>query len=132
MNWISLEELLLLHARVVEASGGGGGVVHAGSLESALQRPFTQFDGVEHFATLHEKVAAMTHSIIAFHPFIDGNKRTALVAADVVYRLNGLRISPSKAVEDFFWSIARGEQDVPAIATWLAEHTERWTTPQED
>ncbi len=58
------------------------------------------------------------------HPFVDGNKRVALVAGDVCLRLNGYRIVPSDEVEAFFWSIARGEQSVENIAEWLREHSE--------
>ena len=124
MNWITLDDLLLIHARVIEATGGVRGVVNAGGLESALLRPFTTFDGVELFPDLMTKVAALIHSIIAFHPFADGNKRVALVAGDICLRLNGLRLTPSDDVEPFFWSIARGEQAVESIAVWLREHTE--------
>jgi len=78
------------------------------------------------FPDLVSKVAALIHSIIAFHPFADGNKRTALVAADVCLRLNGYRIVPSEEVEPFFWAVARGEREVDGIAQWLRSHTEPW------
>ncbi|MFN0135598.1 MAG: type II toxin-antitoxin system death-on-curing family toxin [Phycisphaerae bacterium] len=126
MNWIGIEELLLIHARVIAATGGAQGVINTGALDSALRRPFTAFDGCHLFPSIIEKVAAMIHSIVAFHPFADGNKRTALVAGDVVLRLNELRLIPSDEVEPFFWSIARGEQDVPQIAAWLQTHTEQF------
>jgi death-on-curing protein len=61
-----------------------------------------------------------------FHPFADGNKRTALVASDICLRLNGYRLVPSEAVEPFFWAIARGEKDVEEIAIWLQSHVEPW------
>lgn len=124
MNWIGIEELLLIHARVIAETGGAQGVINAGALDSALRRPFTAFDGQQLFPGNLEKVATFMHSIVAFHPFADGNKRTALVAGDVVLRLNGLQLIASDAVEPFFWSIARGEQDVPQIAAWLHTHTE--------
>lgn len=65
---------------VIEETGGVGGVVNPGGLESAVQRPFSAFENIELFPDLEAKVAALIHSIIAFHPFVDGNKRTALVA----------------------------------------------------
>lgn len=132
MNWISIDELVLLHVRVIEATGGVQGVLHPGALESAVQRPFTAFGGADLFPSLLEKVAAMVHSLVAFHPFADGNKRTALVSADVVLRLNGYRIVASKEVELFFWSIARGEQDVARIAAWLGTHIEPWRESTEE
>ena len=124
MNWITAEELMLIHVRVIEETGGAYGVVNAGAIETAIQRPFASFGGVERFPGVVEKAAALVHSIVAFHPFADGNKRTALVAADVVLRLNGLRLGPSDEIEPYFWSIARGEQDEEQIAAWLARHTE--------
>ena len=65
------------------------------------------------------KVAAQIHAISSYHPFVDGNKRTALVAADVCLRLNGYRLADSDKVESFFWSIARGEQSVVDIESWV-------------
>jgi len=126
MNWLSLPELVLIHGRVVEETGGIHGVTNPGGLESALERPFTSFGGVAMFPDLFSKVAALIHSIIAFHPFADGNKRTALVAADVCLRLNGYRIIPSEEVEPFFWAVARGEREVDGIVEWLRSHTEPW------
>jgi len=76
------------------------------------------------FLDLVSKVAALIHSLIAFHPFLDGNKRTALVAADVCLRLNGYRLVPSEQIEPFFWSVARGENDVNQIAQWLSTHVQ--------
>jgi len=85
---------------------------------------FTAFAGEELFLDLVSKVAALIHSLIAFHPFLDGNKRTALVAADVCLRLNGYRLVPSEQIEPFFWSVARGENDVNQIAQWLSTHVQ--------
>ena len=126
MNWVTLLELVLIHERVIEETGGVHGVTNPGGLESALERPFTSFGGVVLFPDLVSKVAALIHSIIAFHPFVDGNKRTALVAADVCLRLNGYRIVPSEEVEPIFWAVARGEKEVEEIAEWLRSHTEPW------
>lgn len=123
MTWISVDEILLIHARVIDATGGVHGVINAAALQSAVERPFTSFAGQALFESLDQKVSALIHSIVAFHPFADGNKRTALVAADVVLRLNSRRLVPSDEVEAFFWSIARGEQTVEQIAAWLTTHT---------
>jgi len=71
------------------------------------------------FPDLTAKVAAQIHAISSYHLFVDGNKRTALVAADVCLRLNGHRLAISDDVESFFWSIARGEQSVEDIESWV-------------
>lgn len=126
MKWMSAEELATVHARVLDATGGLQGILSPGAAESAILRPFTTFGGQELFPSLSAKVAALVHSLIAFHPFADGNKRTALVSADVCLRLNGYRLVPGHAVEEFFWSIARGEQTVESITNWLENHIEPW------
>jgi len=129
MNWITLAELALIHERVIQETGGVHGITNPGGLESSLERPFTKFGGIELFPDLVSKIAALLHSLIAFHPFADGNKRTALVAADVCLRLNGYRLVPSADVEPFFWSVARGEKEIDEITKWLKDHIEHW--PQE-
>lgn len=126
MNWISLAELALIHEQVIGKTGGMQGIINPGGLESALDRPFTAFGGVDLFPDIVSKTAALIHSVVMFHPFIDGNKRTALVAADVCLRLNGFRLVPSDDVEPFFWSVARGEQEIEAIVNWLTKHIEQW------
>jgi len=131
VNWLTLAEVLLIHQRIIEETGGEGGLLSLDRLESALHRPFTSFSGVELYPDLIDKVAALIHGIISAHPFVDGNKRVALVAADVCLRLNGLCIHPSEAVEDFFWSIARGEQSVETITEWLRQHVEPLPTSVE-
>lgn len=126
MKWIASEELAMIHARVIDATGGLQGILNPGAAESAVLRPFTSFGGQELFPSLLAKIAAFVHSLIAFHPFADGNKRTALVAADVCLRLNGYRVAPGLVVEEFFWSIARGEQTVESITNWLESNVEPW------
>jgi hypothetical protein len=81
VNWLSLPELLAIHADVIDATGSVHGVVNAPALESALARPFTTYGGQPLFPDFVDKLAAMIHSIIAFHPFVDGNKRTRWLRA---------------------------------------------------
>jgi death-on-curing protein len=130
MNWITLAELALIHEWVIQETGGVHGITNPGGLESSLERPFTKFGGIELFPDLISKIAALIHSLIAFHPFADGNKRTALVASDVCLRLNGYRLIPSADVESFFWSVARGEKEIDEITQWVKNHIEHWPQKQ--
>ena len=82
MNWLALDQLLLIHVRVIQETGGIQGVTNIGGAESALARPFTTTGGAEAFPGLYDKVAVLIHSLVVFHPFADGNKRTGLVAAE--------------------------------------------------
>jgi death-on-curing protein len=126
VNFITLEELLLIHEKVILETGGILGILNFEALKSALERPFSSFEGIEFFPDFPHKVAVLIHSIIMYHPFVDGNKRTALVAGDVCLRLNGYRIKPSEEVEKFFWEVARGEKTVDEIAEWLIKNSEPW------
>ena len=119
MNWISSFELLLIHEKVIAETGGNKGVLNFGNLKAAVSRPFAAFGDQEVFPSLTAKIAAQIHAISSYHPFVDGNKRAALVAADVCLRLNGYRLAASVDLESFFWSIARGERSVEDIEAWL-------------
>lgn len=126
MTWLSLRELLAIRRQVVAAGGLRRGVHNRGGLYSAVRRPFTAFAGVELFPGFFDKIAALVHSLIAFHPFLEGNESTALVAADVSLRMNGYKIDDLGEAEPFFRAIARGEHDVSAISDWLGRHAEPW------
>ena len=125
MNWISSFELLFIHEKVITKTGGNKGVLNFGNLKAAVSRPFAAFGDQELFPSLTAKVAAQIHAISSYHPFVDGNKRTALVAADVCLRLNGYRLADSDDLESFFWSIARGEQEVEDIEEWLKKQAKQ-------
>ena len=124
MNWITLRELVLIHELVINKTGGLHGIINPVTLESALVRPFSSFGGKELFPDMWSKIAALIHSLVAFHPFTDGNKRTAFVAVEVILKLNGYHIKPALEHEAFFWAIARGEKSMEEIQDWLKIHGE--------
>lgn len=119
MIWLTPRELLVIRRHVTERLPIRSGIVNPAAIYSAVRRPFTSFGGHDLYPTLHDKVAALIHSLIAFHPFAEGNESTALLAGDVCLRLNGRRLQPAADLAAFMRSIARGERDVPAIAGWL-------------
>jgi death-on-curing protein len=123
VNWITLEELLFIHEEVAFEIDCDNGILNAGGLETALVRPFTSFDGQEMFPDIFSKVAVLIHSLMAFHPFVDGNACTALIAAEVCLNLNGLLLQPSEEHAIFISSAARGEKSIEDIQEWLTKHT---------
>ncbi|MCD0446893.1 type II toxin-antitoxin system death-on-curing family toxin [Glycomyces sp. A-F 0318] len=98
-----------------------------GLLESALARPRAEAFGVEAYESLHEKAAALLHSLARNHALVDGNKRLAYLAVKLMFGLNGLHLRvPSPEEGDvFIRAIAQGDHDVPEIAKTMAD----WTTP---
>jgi death-on-curing protein len=113
------EEALMLH-------GGPEGVRDLGLLESALARPKNLFHYAEGSPSLARLAAAYAKGIVANHPFVDGNKRTAFVVSVTFLRLNGLQLTASK--EDrvlMFWNLAAGSLSEDQLGVWFEQNTEQ-------
>ena len=78
MKYLSLEDVLLYHERIIQESGGSEGIRDFGLLHSAIERPKASFAGKDLYQDIFTKAAALVHSLVLNHPFIDANKRTAL------------------------------------------------------
>lgn len=87
VEFLSLDEVLAIHERLIERFGGDHGVRDRGLLESALFRPQTGY-----YAHIEEMAAAMFESLLINHAFVDGNKRVAFFATDIFLRLNGWKL----------------------------------------
>ncbi|NWF91116.1 MAG: type II toxin-antitoxin system death-on-curing family toxin [Ignavibacteriaceae bacterium] len=123
MRYLTPEQVLFIHARVIAETGGEHGLRDLGLLQSAVARPQAVFDGKELYPDIHYKVAALLESLINNHPFVDGNKRTGITAAAMFLRINGYSLSASnEEVVSFVLSIASGEQTIETIAEWLKSH----------
>ncbi|MDA1359168.1 type II toxin-antitoxin system death-on-curing family toxin [Glycomyces luteolus] len=85
-----------------------------GLLESSLARPQACVFGVEAYPSLHEKVAALLHSLVRNHALVDGNKRLGYVAAKQMYGLNGYHLKPPspEAGDEFIRAVAQGDLEV--------------------
>ena len=116
---ISLEELLELHRRAIEAHGGAEGVRDMGLVESALARPKSGY-----YESLPEQAAALLQSFAGNHAFVDGNKRVAWLAADVFLRINGHKLKVPAAVAERFiiGRVIKKRIDVHEIAKWLEKY----------
>jgi death-on-curing protein len=88
--FLTLDEVLALHADQIQRYGGSPGVRDIGLLESALAAPRATFDGQLLHGSLPEMAAAYLFHLAKNHPFVDGNKRTGLAAAIAFLGLNGL------------------------------------------
>lgn len=125
MNTLSLEHILEIHALVIDATGGSTGLRDLGRLEAAIASQTQNVFGEELYLTIFDKTAAIIRGIIADHPFVDGNKRTAMLAGLTLIELNGLHFKiQSGEIEDFAVRIATDKLDVPLIAQWLRDHTD--------
>ncbi|MDM9385389.1 type II toxin-antitoxin system death-on-curing family toxin [Chlorogloeopsis sp. ULAP01] len=124
MRFLTLIEVLELHRRVIEQSGGAFGIRDVGLLESAIAQPRMTFGGEELYPSLLEKAAALGFSIIMNHPFVDGNKRTGHAATETFLVLNGIEINASvDEQERVVLAIASGELGREAFVEWLQRNT---------
>ena len=120
-RWIGEPVILAVHDRQLGEHGGPSGGRDAGVLSSALARPVNQW----HYGTDDpcELAAAYAFGIARNHPFVDGNKRTAWVAARLFLRLNGHDLAFSEpAAVAVVLALAAGDLSEDALADWLREH----------
>lgn len=123
MKWVSPEAVEQIHDEVIRATGGCAGIRDRGLLESAVGNPLATFGGEDLYPGLLAKVAALLYGVARGHPFVDGNKRTAFVAAAVVLRKNGLRLrAPQAEVVGFMEAVAAGRVSLDEVVAWLAQH----------
>ena len=124
MRYLTPEQVLFIHARLIAETGGQHGLRDLGLLLSAVARPGGTFDGDELYPDLYHKAAALMESLINNHPFVDGNKRSGTASAAIFLRINGTQLTAShEELESFVLAIARGEETVETIAEWLNLNT---------
>ena len=120
MRYLTLKEVLELHRRVIEQSGGFAGIRDIGMLESALAQPLMTFGGEELYPTIVEKASALGFSLIKNHPFIDGNKRIGHAAMETFLVLNGHEVNASvEEQEQVVLKVASGELGRDEFTGWL-------------
>lgn len=120
-RWLSPEVLVAVHAEQLAEHGGAVGVRDEGLFESALARPrqaaaYGQPDAAD-------LAAAYAFGLVRNHPFVDGNKRTAYVAAELFLLLNGWSMTASdESATLTTLALAAGDIDEAAFAAWLRSH----------
>lgn len=120
--FLTLVEVIEIQTDQVKRYGGGGGVRDFGLLESALAQPEASFAGEWLHKDLYEMAAAYAYHFCQNHPFIDGNKRTALASALVFLELNGMSLAdPKGLLKDAMLKIAEGKMNKPEFAKFLRE-----------
>lgn len=115
-RFLTVDEVLAIHERLVEKFGGPAGVRDAGLLESALYRPQTGY-----YRDLAEMATALFESLLMNRPFIDGSKRVAFFATDVFSRLNGwkLAVDADKAHRFLIRLLESGTCDYDRLLPWV-------------
>ncbi len=122
--FLTLDEILGIHHEEVEKFGGSHGLRDTNLLDSALQRPQSSFMEEDLYPTIFDKAAALMHSILLNHPFIDANKRTATVSTAYFLYLNGYNLeAKQKELVQFALKVGSKKMDLEQIAQWLEKHS---------
>ena len=117
----SVDTALIIH-RIVEEHGAEKGYSRS-ILEACLDFPFIDTHGYIPYGDIFSKAAALMYAIITFHPFTDGNKRTALLLTSLFLALNGYQFNyPPDTVKKTI-AIAKGELSIQDIAKWIRENS---------
>ncbi len=120
VKYLSLEEILRLHFQLIEDFGGSHGVRDEGRLMSVVEAPKLEAFGFKQYQSIFEKASVYLRNIIGDHPFVDGNKRTAVTVCGIFLRRNDKRLTASqKELEDFTLGLTNKHLEITEIAEWL-------------
>ena len=126
MNYLNTNQVAAIHDEVIEQTGGSKGVRDIRLLDSAVARPRATFGGKDLYPDIFSKAAALGHSLICNHPFIDGNKRTGYMSMRIFLNLNGYDIKASLDERyKFAMEIAQRTKDEKSISKWLKQHSRK-------
>lgn len=120
---LTKEQVLMLHAQLIESTGGCDGIRDNGLLDSALASPYQSFDGEELYPSVQSKAARLCYGLVKNHAMIDGNKRIGAHAMLVLLAVNGYELSYSqKELSDLILGVADGQKEYENILSWILEH----------
>jgi death-on-curing protein len=126
MFFLTPQQILFIHYRLIESTGGVHGVRDVGALQAAAARPHATFDGEDLYTDPFSKAAALMESIIKNHPFLDGNKRTAITSASILLRRYGYSVESSQEdLYSFTMNMATGVATAKAAELWFRSHAAR-------
>ncbi|MCD8536256.1 MAG: type II toxin-antitoxin system death-on-curing family toxin [Burkholderiaceae bacterium] len=117
-DYLTVNDVLAIHAVLVQRHGGADGLRDPGALESALFRPQTGY-----YADIIAEAAALMESLAINHPFVDGNKRVSFAATDVFLRINGYRLkrAPLKIHAEMIQMFESSTVDQAHLDVWLRD-----------
>jgi death-on-curing protein len=124
--YLSIEQVLALHAIQLRRFGGRRGLLDRAALESAVARPEMTFGGDDLYPDVAAKAAALLHSLVQNHPFVDGNKRVGAQAMIVFLLANDYEPEfTSQELVAVTLAVARGELAAEALAIWIRQRSRR-------
>ena len=126
MEYLKAEEILVIHSEIIDKTGGLHGIRDAGLMISITEKPKSKFGGKELYKGIFKKAAVYLESLVSYHVFTDGNKRTGAVSAARFLFINGYKLTATnKELEEFVLKIAVEKLDLEIIAGWLKKHARK-------
>ena len=123
MIWVTADDVILIHSRIIEVSGGIDGLRDRSGLEAAVAAPLQSFGGTDLFPTDIEKIARIGFGLASNHAFLDGNKRIGAMMVQLLLKWNGHQLTLKEGeLADMFIGIASGEKAEADLLHWIQEH----------
>ena len=125
MIWVTAEDVIVIHSRIIQATGGIDELRDRPGLEAAIAAPLQSFGGEDLFPTDVEKVARLGYGLASNHAFLDGNKRIGAMMVQLLLKWNGYRLRLEQGeLADMFIAIADGTKGGDDLLQWLRAHIE--------
>ncbi len=126
MRYISANDIVFIHDAIIQETGGALGVREPGLLQSIAEKPKVRFGAHDLYPDIYVKAASLYESICNYHVFIDGNKRTAVIAMYRFLYVNGcLLLADNHAVEEYTLYIVNNKPDITEITKWIKKHSRK-------
>lgn len=125
-RYLTLDEVIAIHDSMIDLYGGSHGIRDLGLIQSAIARPQATFGGEDLYPTILQKAAALFHSLIFNHAFVDGNKRTTMTSTSRFLGKNGFKITATqKEFVEFPLKVENQHVGLEEIANWLKKNTKK-------
>jgi death on curing protein len=122
MNRLEVQHILIFHRKIIASTGGSDGIRDIGMIESAINRGDASFDGEDFYGTVESKIAAITHSLISNHGFVDGNKRIGVAVMLMLLQMNSIAIAYSQSeLVELGLGVASGKLSECDIEGWIVD-----------
>ena len=126
MIWVSADDVIALHSKIIKKTGGIDGVRDRAGLEAAVAAPLQSFGGEDFYPTNIEKIARLGYGLAANHAFIDGNKRIGALMTQLLLQWNGYRLVLNRGeLADMFIAIADGSAGEIELLDWINKRIHR-------
>lgn len=126
MIWVSADDVIALHSKIIKKTGGIDGVRDRSGLEAAVAAPLQSFGGEDFYQTTIDKIARLGYGLAANHAFIDGNKRIRALMTQLLLQWNGYRLVLNRGeLADMFIAIADGSAGEIELLDWINKRIHR-------